>query len=60
MRYTGAVVIQVDPRYYRPVESAEMVGDATKAKNILGWSPQTSFRELVSKMAKADMALMKA
>jgi GDPmannose 4,6-dehydratase len=53
----GNVVIELDPRYLRPTEVELLQGDASKAKADLGWSPQTSFRELVELMADADLAL---
>jgi len=51
---TGAVLVAVDPSYYRPTEVDLLLGDASKAKKLLGWSPKTSFKELVSLMATAD------
>lgn len=53
---TGKTVVAVDPKYFRPCEVEQLLGDPTKAKTILGWNPtQTSFDELVSIMAKHDM-----
>lgn len=49
-------IVQVDPRYYRPTEVETLLGDATKAKEKLGWTPKTSFEELVREMIKADLA----
>ena len=51
----GAVVVKVDPRYFRPTEVETLLGDPTKAKEKLGWVPQTSFQELVSEMVLADL-----
>ena len=51
---TGAVLVAVDPSYYRPTEVDLLLGDASKAKKLLGWSPKTSFKELVALMATAD------
>jgi len=51
---TGRVLVKVDPRYYRPTEVDLLLGDATKAKNELGWEPNTKFHNLVKLMAKAD------
>jgi len=51
---TGAVRVAVDPSYYRPTEVDLLVGDASKAKQKLGWTPKTTFKELVSLMATAD------
>ncbi|MEM6890208.1 MAG: GDP-mannose 4,6-dehydratase [Pseudomonadota bacterium] len=52
---TGKCVVSVDPRYYRPAEVETLLGDATKAKEKLGWSPQISFAELVSEMMREDL-----
>jgi len=51
---TGAVRVAVDPSYYRPTEVDLLLGDASKAKRLLGWSPKTTFAELVRLMAIAD------
>ena len=56
---TGKIVIEVDPNYYRPTEVDILIGDATKAKNDLGWTPNTSFHELVKIMMKADFNKLK-
>jgi len=48
------VIIEIDPKYFRPTEVDALVGDYSKAKNILGWEPQVKFKELVQIMAKAD------
>ena len=53
----GAVVVRVDPRYFRPAEVDELLGDASKARERLGWRPRTSFGELVREMVCADLAL---
>lgn len=53
---TGRVLIEVDPKYFRPAEVEQLLGDPTKAKTLLGWNPtQTSFPELVKIMVKHDM-----
>jgi GDPmannose 4,6-dehydratase len=52
---TGAVVVDVNPRYYRPAEVEQLMGDASKARDRLGWQPTTSFAELVNLMMKADL-----
>jgi GDPmannose 4,6-dehydratase len=49
--------VDVDPRYYRPAEVDILQGDFTKAKRALGWSPKTSFRDLVRMMTEADLEL---
>jgi GDPmannose 4,6-dehydratase len=54
VRSTGKVVVQVDPRYYRPTEVDLLIGDASKAKQKLGWQSKTTFADLVKLMVKAD------
>lgn len=51
---TGKIIVKVDPRYFRPAEVETLLGDASKAKDKLGWTPQTSFAQLVSEMVKSD------
>ncbi len=48
--------VRIDPRYYRPAEVEHLVGDATKAREKLGWRPRTTFSELVRLMLAADLA----
>jgi GDPmannose 4,6-dehydratase len=50
----GEVIVQVDPRYFRPTEVETLLGDPTKAREKLGWVPATSFEQLVSEMASED------
>jgi GDPmannose 4,6-dehydratase len=57
-RQSGQVRVRVDPRYVRPAEVDLLVGDARKARERLGWVPRTTFRELVARMVRADMAAM--
>jgi GDPmannose 4,6-dehydratase len=47
--------VKIDPRYYRPAEVDLLIGDAAKAKKILGWQPKTTFAELVRIMVQADI-----
>ena len=47
---TGNVIIRVDSKYFRPAEVEQLLGDATKAKEELGWEPKTSFEQLVEEM----------
>jgi GDPmannose 4,6-dehydratase len=54
----GKKIIKVDPRYFRPTEVDLLIGDATKAKNKLGWQATTSLQELVNDMMKSDLKLM--
>jgi len=51
----GKCIIQVDPRYFRPTEVETLLGDPTKAKQKLGWTPKISFSELVSEMVREDL-----
>lgn len=51
---TGRVVLRVNPKFYRPAEVDLLVGDPTKANTVLGWAPQISFSQLVSRMTAAD------
>ena len=53
----GNVVIEVDSRYFRPTEVELLLGDPTKAKEKLGWTPGTTFDELVNEMVKEDLRL---
>ena len=53
---TGRVLVEVDPKYFRPAEVETLLGDPTKAKTLLGWDPQkTSFEELVRLMVEHDV-----
>ena len=52
----GDVIIRIDSRYFRPAEVETLLGDATKAKKQLGWSPKITFNELVCEMLQSDLA----
>ena len=53
---TGKVLVEVDPKYFRPAEVEQLLGDPTKAKTLLGWNPtKTSFDELIKKMVSYDL-----
>lgn len=52
---SGKCVVAVDPRYFRPTEVETLLGDASKAREKLGWVPQISFNELVSEMMREDL-----
>lgn len=57
---TGRVLVEVDPKYFRPAEVEQLLGDPTKAKTLLGWNPRkTSFHELVRIMVEHDMHFVK-
>ena len=51
----GQVLVQVDPRYFRPTEVETLLGDPTKAKEKLGWVPQITLQEMVSEMVACDL-----
>lgn len=51
---TGAVVVKIDPRYFRPAEVETLLGDPSKAHSKLGWKPTTTLEELVAEMVHAD------
>ena len=51
---TGRDLIFVDPKYFRPAEVSQLLGDPTKAKTLLGWAPKTTFKELVREMVEYD------
>ena len=52
---SGKCIVAVDPRYFRPTEVETLLGDASKAKNKLGWVPKITFDELVSEMVREDL-----
>lgn len=57
---TGRVLVEVDPKYYRPTEVEQLLGNPAKAKKLLGWNPtKTSFPELVHLMVQHDLQLVK-
>ena len=55
----GDTVVRVDPRYFRPTEVETLLGDPTKAKQKLGWTPTTTFQQLVGEMAQSDFTSAK-
>jgi GDPmannose 4,6-dehydratase len=59
-KLTGKVIVKINPKFYRPAEVDFLLGDATKAKEMLGWEPKTDLRALVSMMVKADEAALKS
>jgi GDP-mannose 4,6 dehydratase len=56
---TGRILVEVDPRYFRPTEVDYLVGDPSKARRQLGWQHRVSFDELVEQMVKEDLKLAK-
>ena len=59
-RATGRVLVEVDPKYFRPCEVEQLLGDPSKAKDLLGWNPtKTPFAELVRIMVEHDMKFVK-
>jgi GDPmannose 4,6-dehydratase len=54
---TGRVVVRIDPRYFRPAEVDSLLGDAAKARDVLGWTPKVSFDALIAEMVDADLKL---
>ena len=52
---SGKVLVEVDPRYFRPTEVEALLGDPTKAKEKLGWQPKVTFKELVAEMVREDL-----
>ncbi len=57
---TGKVLVEVDPKYFRPAEVDQLLGDPSKAKNQLGWNPRTtSFEDLVKIMVEYDLEYVK-
>lgn len=53
----GRCIVAVDPRYFRPTEVETLLGDASKAKTMLGWEPKITFDELVREMAREDLKI---
>lgn len=55
----GQTVVEVDERYFRPTEVDILIGDATKAKKVLGWEPQYSLEQMISEMVVSDLVVMR-
>ena len=56
--FNGKEIVVVDERYFRPTEVETLLGDASKAKDKLNWSPKISFEELVKEMVEEDLKLV--
>lgn len=56
---SGATIVKVDPRYFRPTEVDMLVGDSSKAKKLLGWEPKHDLKSLVKDMVQSDLKLFK-
>ena len=52
---SGKVIVEIDPRYFRPAEVDLLIGDYSKAKQMLGWEPKVRFKELVKIMMEAEL-----
>jgi GDPmannose 4,6-dehydratase len=55
---SGKELVRIDPRYFRPTEVDELLGDASKARERLGWAPKTTFAELVAEMVESDLKMV--
>jgi GDPmannose 4,6-dehydratase len=55
----GDILVRVDSKYYRPTEVDLLLGDATKAKTLIGWEPKISFDQLVEEMVLSDLEAVK-
>jgi GDPmannose 4,6-dehydratase len=51
--------VDIDPRFYRPAEVDELIGDGSKARRRLGWEPRTRFKELIERMVDSDLRLLR-
>ncbi|MCX7351475.1 MAG: GDP-mannose 4,6-dehydratase [Alphaproteobacteria bacterium] len=56
---TGRILVEVDPRYFRPTEVDLLLGDASKASRVLGWEATTSFEDMISEMVLSDVELIR-
>ena len=54
----GKAVVKINPKFYRPAEVESLLGDSAKAKRSLGWTPKTSFKQLVKMMVDSDIKLL--
>eukprot|EP00834_Sanchytrium_tribonematis_P000154 NODE_3_length_80033_cov_0.932970.p71 type:complete len:114 gc:universal NODE_3_length_80033_cov_0.932970:76317-76658(+) len=58
-RKTGKLLVEVSPKYFRPTEVEQLLGNCSKAKKNLGWTPSCTFKELVEEMVESDLAEVK-
>jgi GDPmannose 4,6-dehydratase len=58
-RKSGATLVQIDPRYFRPAEVEQLLGDSTKARTVLGWKHSVTFPELVKEMVESDLGVVR-
>ena len=58
LKGTDKVVVKVNPQFFRPAEVDLLIGDASKAKKVLGWEPEISYEQLVQRMVESDMKLL--
>ncbi|MBP5248304.1 MAG: GDP-mannose 4,6-dehydratase [Fibrobacter sp.] len=58
LKGTDRVLVKVNPKFFRPAEVDLLIGDASKAKKVLGWEPKISYEELVKRMVESDMKLL--
>jgi GDPmannose 4,6-dehydratase len=59
-KISGKILIAVDSKYFRPAEVESLLGNPSKAKELLGWSPKTSFEELIVEMCESDLKWAKS
>jgi len=57
--WNGKAIVRIDPRYFRPTEVETLLGDPTKAKQKLGWTPEITAQEMCAEMVAADLAQAK-
>ena len=57
---SGEVLVRIDPRYFRPTEVDTLCGDASKARQRLGWRPETAFTDLVREMMEEDLRIVRS
>jgi GDPmannose 4,6-dehydratase len=58
LKGTDKVVVKVNPQFFRPAEVDLLIGDASKAKKVLGWKPEISYEQLVKRMVESDIKLL--